>query len=59
MENEEIRFLADITKPTDASERRKPEAILPLDKGRSGLRVLILSDGAKEGEPRAIVVPAP
>ena len=59
MENEEIRFLADITKATDASKQRKPEAILPLDKGPSGLRVLILSDGAKEGEPRAIVVPAP
>ena len=54
MENEEIRFLADITKATDASKQRKPEAILPLDKGPSGLRVLILSDGAKEGEPRAI-----
>jgi hypothetical protein len=59
MENEEIRFLADITTLADASEHRKPEAILPLDKGPSGLRVLILSDGAKEGEPRAIVVPAP
>ena len=46
---EQFHFLADITKETDAGSRRKPEAILPLDEGPSGPRVLLLFDGSKEG----------
>jgi hypothetical protein len=42
-----------------AGAGRKPEAILPLDRDDSGLRVLILSDGAEEGEPHVVVVPFP
>jgi hypothetical protein len=53
------QFLADITKAAQASKHSKPEAMLPLDKSPSGLRVLIMSDGEKEGAPRPIVVPAP
>jgi len=56
---ESVQFLADITKVTDASKQRKPEAILPLDQAPSGLRVLILSDGSEEGAPQAIVIPSP
>jgi Protein of unknown function (DUF3616) len=32
----------------------KPEVILPLDSDDTGLRVLVLFDGAKEGGPRAV-----
>lgn len=37
----------------------KPEAILPLEQTPTGLRVLVLFDGAKEGSPRAIEVATP
>ena len=37
----------------------KPEALLPLDRNAKGIRVLVLSDGAKEGEPHAVRVPYP
>jgi hypothetical protein len=57
--SENVRHLADITKTMDADRDRKPEAILPLDEGHSGLRVLVLSDGAEEGEPRVIRIPSP
>jgi hypothetical protein len=53
------QFLTDITEAAGAGKHSKPEAILALDKTSSGLRVLILSDGEKEGAPRPIVVPAP
>jgi hypothetical protein len=43
----------------DESGQVKPEAILPLDEGPSQLRVLVLSDGAKEGGPRAFEVARP
>jgi hypothetical protein len=56
---ESIRLLADITAATEADEKRKPEAILPLEEGHSGLQVLILSDGRKEGGPRALWIAAP
>ena len=49
-----LRFVA-----RSAGAGRKPEAILPLDRDGSGLRVLILSDGAEEGEPHVVVVPFP
>jgi hypothetical protein len=54
-----LRHLADITRDAEADEDRKPEAILPLDEDASGLRLLVLSDGAKEGGPRPVVVPSP
>jgi hypothetical protein len=57
--HDRLQRLADITKATGAGEDRKPEAILPLDQGPSGLRVLVLLDGAEEGEPRKVVIPAP
>lgn len=56
---ESIRLLADITAATEADKKRKPEAILPLGEGHSGLRVLVLSDGRKEGGPRAVRIAAP
>ena len=40
-------------------DKRKPEALLPLDEGASGLRVLILFDGKKEGGPMTIEIPRP
>ena len=43
----------------DDDRERKPEALLPLDNGPSVLRVLILSDGKKEGAPVAVTMPAP
>jgi hypothetical protein len=58
-DGEDARHLADITKAVRAGAGRKPEAILPLDRDATGLRVLILSDGAEEGEPRVVVVPFP
>jgi hypothetical protein len=57
--NESLRYLADITEATGATARRKPEAILPLDRDASGLRILILSDGEEEGAPLAITIPLP
>jgi len=54
-----LHFLADITKATAATAQQKPEAILPLEQGPSGLRVVILSDGSKEGTPRAVLIPSP
>lgn len=37
----------------------KPEAIVPLDQDGSELRILIMFDGAKEGEPRAFRIKSP
>jgi len=42
-----------------ADPEHKPEAILPLDRGPSGLRILILFDGAKEGGPIVLDIPEP
>ena len=57
--SENVRYLADITKASGADDDRKPEALLPLDRGSSGLRVLVFFDGEKEGAPRVVVIPAP
>jgi hypothetical protein len=57
--SDRLKHLADITRATEADEDNKPEAILPLDQDASGLRILVLLDGAKEGGPRDIVVPSP
>lgn len=35
----------------------KPEALLPLDAGAEGERVLVLFDGPKEGAPRPVLLP--
>jgi Protein of unknown function (DUF3616) len=53
------RLLKDLARYTEGSMILKPEAILPLDQTITGLRVLILFDGAKEGGPRAIEVAKP
>ncbi|MHC2624788.1 hypothetical protein ACVIW2_006820 [Bradyrhizobium huanghuaihaiense] len=37
--------------------KRKPEGLLPLDKTSTGLRVLIVFDGDKEGAPTPIEIP--
>lgn len=56
---EEVRLLKDISDTIAAQPRHKPEAILPLDRGQSGLRVLVLFDAAKDGGPLAVEVPEP
>jgi hypothetical protein len=57
--SENLRHLSDITEVADATKKRKPEALLPLDQGPSGLRLLVLFDGPEQGGPRPIVIPAP
>jgi len=37
----------------------KPEALLPLDQTRKGLRILVLLDGAKDGKPQELRIKAP
>jgi hypothetical protein len=54
-----VQHLADITAKAGADEDNKPEAILPLDDNESGLRILVLLDGPKEGGPRDLIVPLP
>jgi hypothetical protein len=49
--SDRLRHLADITHAMEADVDYKPEAILALDHDQSGLRILVLSDGAKEGGP--------
>lgn len=56
---EKVRLLKDLSDTPAAQSGNKPEAILPLDRSESGLRVLVLSDGAKEGGPVAVNVPEP
>jgi len=56
---ENVSFLKDISEVTGGDPKHKPEAVLPLDVGPSGVRVLIMSDGEKEGAPVAVDVPAP
>lgn len=34
----------------------KPEAILPLDEDKNGVRLLVMCDGAKEGRPRTMTM---
>jgi uncharacterized protein DUF3616 len=52
-DGEQIRLLAEL--PFEA--KRKPEALLPLDRSGTDLRVLILFDGDSEGAPTPIVIP--
>lgn len=37
----------------------KPEALLPLDRNKKGVRVLLLLDSAKDGKPREVRIPYP
>ena len=58
-DRESPKLLGELTRYTEDGEELKPEALVPLDETSSGLRVLILFDGAKEGGPRAIEVKKP
>ena len=57
--SEEVLLLKDLAALVGDDGLRKAEALLPLDESPSGLRVLILFDGEKEGAPAAITIPAP
>lgn len=52
-----VKLLQHLPEIQDDGETVKPEVILPLDSGPAGLRVLIMSDGAKEGAPREFHIP--
>lgn len=54
-----MKHLQDLADVFGKKDKRKPEALLPLDEGASGLRVLILFDGEKEGGPMTIEIPRP
>jgi hypothetical protein len=58
-DSDRVRLLRDLSEVVGDDRERKPEAVLPLDKGPAGLRVLILSDSAEEGAPTAVTMPAP
>jgi hypothetical protein len=58
-ESEDVLLLKDLAGLVGKDGTRKPEALLPLDASPSGLRVLILFDGEKEGAPAAITIPGP
>lgn len=55
----DVALLGDLPALPGDGEQIKPEAILPLDSTADGLRVLILSDGGTEGEPRSFLVKNP
>lgn len=44
---------------SDKDKQWKPEALLPLDRNRKGLRVLLMLDGADDGGPRTARIPRP
>ena len=44
---------------SDKGKQWKPEALLPLDRDASSVRVLVLLDSAKQGKPRALRIPYP
>ena len=54
-----VKLLGNLPDVMGKKKQLKPEAILPLDRNSSGLRVLIMFDGAEEGGPRAIRVDLP
>ncbi|MDP4026824.1 DUF3616 domain-containing protein [Methylobacterium sp. NEAU 140] len=45
--------------PPPAGANKKAEAILPLDEGPSGIRILVMYDLAEEGAPLAVTIPFP
>jgi hypothetical protein len=58
-ESKVVSALGELPKVTKGGKQLKPEAILPLDRDASTMRVLILFDGAEEGGPRAIRIKLP
>jgi hypothetical protein len=59
-DDENVQLLGELDGLSDDEGKRKPEALLPLNKTASGrLRVLILSDGPKEGAPTPVEIDAP
>jgi hypothetical protein len=58
-ESEDVRLLKDLAEVVGKKGERKAEALLPLDESPSGLRVLLLFDGEKEGAPVPVVIPHP
>ena len=56
---ETVNLLKNLDNYNEDGEALKAEAIVPLGLTGSGLRVLVLFDGAKEGGPRAIEVAKP
>lgn len=59
-DSEDVRLLGNLDGLSDDEGKRKPEALLPLDRTASGrLRILILSDGPKEGAPTPVEIDLP
>ena len=58
-ESEDVRLLKDLADVAGKKGARKAEVLLPLDESPSGLRVLLLFDGEKEGAPVPAVIPHP
>lgn len=58
-ETEDVRLLKELADIVGKKGKRKAEALLPLDEGASGLRVLILFDGEKKGAPVPVTIPQP
>ena len=58
-QSESVVMLADLASLVGNEGERKAEALLPLDNGPSGLRVLIMFDGEKNGAPAALEIPMP
>ena len=55
-ESENVKLLAELTQ---FDPKRKPEALLPLDKSGTKLRVLVIFDSDTNGTPTPVEVPAP
>ena len=54
-----LRPLADLPTLTEDGDQLKAEAVLPLDRSATKLRVLVFFDGAKEGAPSPIEISYP
>ena len=62
--SDKAKHLGDMPKYTngkkgDKEKQYKPEALLPLDRNTKGVRVLLLLDSAKKGDPQEVLVPYP
>lgn len=55
--SDNVKLLTDLAEVVGHSEEGEAEGLLALDESASGLRVLILFDGEKEGAPVAITIP--
>jgi hypothetical protein len=58
-ESDSARLLKDLVDIVGKKGNGKPEALLPLDEDKFGLRLLVLFDGAKEAAPVVVAVPRP